>query len=87
VLGDFYRQAYRRLLNLENKLERHRQPKEKYSFIHEYLSLNRMSLVPFDSQKLCKFYLPHHCVLKKNSTTTKLFVVLDGSAKTFSGYS
>jgi len=44
VLGDSYRQAYRRFLNLENKLERHRQLKEKYSaFIHEYLSLNHMS--------------------------------------------
>jgi len=30
VLGDFYRQAYRSFLNLENKLERNRQLKEKF---------------------------------------------------------
>lgn len=46
-----------------------------------------MSLVPFDSQKLCKFYLPHNCVLKEDSTTTKIRVVFDGSAKTSPGYS
>jgi len=38
-LGDSYRQAYRRFLNLENKLERHRQLNQKYSaFIHQSLS-------------------------------------------------
>ena len=33
------------------------------------------------------FYLPHHCVFKEDSTTTKLRVVFDGSAKTSSGIS
>ena len=28
------------------------------------------------------YYLPHHCVFKEDSTTTKLRVVFDGSAKT-----
>ena len=31
------------------------------------------------------FYLPHHCVFKDDSTTTKLRVVFDGSAKTSTG--
>lgn len=39
-----------------------------------------------DSNKLY-FYLPHHCVFKPTSTTTKLRVVFDASAKTANGYS
>ncbi|XP_043064790.1 uncharacterized protein LOC122320687, partial [Drosophila ficusphila] len=62
--------------------------KSQYSaFIREYLDLNHMSLVSKDSIGLCQYYLPHHCVFKKDSTTTKLRVVFDGSARTSSGSS
>ncbi|XP_055618639.1 uncharacterized protein LOC129763518 [Toxorhynchites rutilus septentrionalis] len=33
------------------------------------------------------YYLPHHCVLRPTSTTTKLRVVYDGSARTSTGVS
>ena len=33
------------------------------------------------------FYLPHHAVIKEDSTTTRIRVVFDGSAKTSSGVS
>ena len=33
------------------------------------------------------FYLPHHCVFKEDSFTTKLRVVFYASAKTTSGFS
>lgn len=31
------------------------------------------------------YFLPHHCVIRQSSTTTKLRVVFDGSAKTTNG--
>lgn len=45
-----------------------------------------MSEIPDDPAKL-KNYLPHHAVLKEDSTTTSLRVVWDGSFKTESGVS
>ncbi|XP_060665461.1 uncharacterized protein LOC132797727 [Drosophila nasuta] len=46
-----------------------------------------MSRVPAETIERCKYFLPHHCVLKADSTTTKLRVVFDGSAATSTGYS
>ncbi|XP_053969189.1 uncharacterized protein LOC128870561 [Anastrepha ludens] len=88
LLGDSYQQAFRRFLNLERKLDRHPQRKAQYAaFIREYLNLGHMSLVTKNNLRYCKYFLPHHCVLKEESTTTKLRVVFDGSAVSSSGYS
>ncbi|KAG7197719.1 hypothetical protein KM043_013073 [Ampulex compressa] len=40
-----------------------------------------------DAPNLLKFCLPHHCVFKVSSSTTKLRVVFDGSSKSSSGIS
>lgn len=39
------------------------------------------------NDNLFRYFLPHHCVLKESSTTTKLRVVFDGSFLTNSGIS
>ena len=56
----------------------------------EFIDFNHMELVPDDQLKLhpskC-YYIPHHCVFKDDSTTTKLRVVFDASASTSSGTS
>jgi len=46
-----------------------------------------MSPVAESSLNHCKYFLPHHCVIKEESTSTKLRVVFDGSASTSSGFS
>jgi hypothetical protein len=51
----------------------------------EYELLGHMSEAKVDNRD--GYYLPHHPVFKEDSTTTKLRVVFDGSAKTSSGLS
>ncbi|XP_041449602.1 uncharacterized protein LOC121404353 [Drosophila obscura] len=82
-LGESYTQAYRRFLSLERKQDRNPALKERYSaFMKEYTDLEHMSKVHPDSRSLCKYFLPHHCVLKEDSTTTKLRVVFDVATST-----
>ncbi|XP_017891420.1 uncharacterized protein LOC108631770 [Ceratina calcarata] len=58
-------------------------------FMKEYEILNHMVKAPPStaSHDHAAFYLPHHGVLKPDSTTTKLRVVFNGSSTTTSGYS
>ncbi|XP_070067158.1 uncharacterized protein [Drosophila virilis] len=70
-LGDSYQQALRRFLNLERKLDHNPTLKTQYAaFIKEYLDLNHMPLVSLAALSQCKYYLPHHCVLKEEVALT-----------------
>ena len=90
LLGDSLQQALRRLRSLLFRLERNPELYKKYnSFINEFINLDH-KFVP-DNELVrphynC-FYMPHHCVFKDSSTTAKLRVVFDASAKTKSGIS
>lgn len=88
-LGDSQQLAIQRFKGLERKLSKNPQLKTDYcKFINEYLDLGHMRLLNnSDLNKPEHFYLPHHCVLKESSVTTKLRVVFDGSAKTTSNVS
>jgi len=89
-LGDSYHLALRRLLLLEKRFNRDSVLAEEYKkFMHEYLSLGHMSPVqkPTSHQSVPPYYLPHHAVFKGSSSTTKMRVVFDGSAKSSSGLS
>ncbi|XP_061402363.1 uncharacterized protein LOC133338195 [Musca vetustissima] len=87
-LGSSYDQALRRFLVLEKKLSKQVELKQMHvQFMKEYSTLNHMSPVPSLPNNTPTFFLPHHCIRKEDSTTTKLRVVFDGSAKTTSGLS
>ncbi|XP_076301931.1 uncharacterized protein LOC143220079 [Lasioglossum baleicum] len=72
--------ALNRLLSLERKLERDPELKQQYvKILEEYLALGHMKQV--EAGHAPGFYLPHHAVVKPSSSTTKVRVVFDGSAK------
>jgi len=86
-LGESRTMAVKRLLSLEKRFGKFPKQKIQYiDFMNEYMTMGHMTeVVPNNETK--GYYLPHHFVLKDNSTTTKLRVVFDGSAKTSSGLS
>lgn len=85
-LGESRTRALHRFFSLERKLHRDPELKKQYAaVIEEYLALGHMTQV--DTVETSGFYLPHHAVIKPSSTTTKVRVVFDGSAKSSSGLS
>ena len=90
-LGDSYHQAKRKLRSLIFQLEKQPDIYNRYSqFIQEFIQFGHMEEVPrnkFHMPATNCFYLPHHCVIKDASSTTKLRVVFNASAKSASGVS
>ena len=90
ALGDSI-QAKKRLRSFLFRLERQPDRYKRYAeFIGEFFHLGHMEKV--STSELIKpvencYFLSHHCVFKESSTTTKLRVVFDGSAKTTTGVS
>lgn len=86
-LGESYSVALRRFYRLEMTLNKNPELKSQYvDFLREYEELNHMSVAHNDSTNH-GYYLPHHAVIKESSTTTKVRVVFDGSAKSSSSIS
>lgn len=84
MFNNSYQIALRRFLMLERRLIKDPELYREYSaFMREYLDCNHMELVQLpDTRPLEKTYvIPHHCVLKLDSSTTKLRVVFDASCK------
>lgn len=87
-LGDSREMATKRFLSLERRLDRQPDIKLQYaSFMREYESLGHMRAIAVDENEEpgSAYYIPHHCVVKPSSTSTKLRVVFDGSATSSSG--
>ncbi|XP_058817515.1 uncharacterized protein LOC131680822 [Topomyia yanbarensis] len=88
-VGDSKAAALRRFKLLEERLERNPALKDEYhKFMREYVALGHMRQSSKEDQQRFKgYYLPHHPVVKEESTTTKVRVVFDASAKTSTGFS
>ncbi|XP_050547611.1 uncharacterized protein LOC126909236, partial [Daktulosphaira vitifoliae] len=88
-LGDTKTMAIRRFYALEKRLESCPETKSAYTlFMKEYEALGHMYEETQSIRRtLPEAYLPHHCVIKAESTTTKLRVVFDASAKSTTGIS
>ncbi|XP_058817306.1 uncharacterized protein LOC131680609 [Topomyia yanbarensis] len=84
--------ALHRFQQLERRLNRDPELRKQYDdFLQEYINMGHMRLVckieDAQNEKQLTCYLPHHPVLKESSSTTKLRVVFDGSAKTSTNHS
>ncbi|XP_058982310.1 uncharacterized protein LOC131804053 [Musca domestica] len=85
VLGDSRDIALRRFFSIERKLNKNPELKEDYSkFLKEYEELGHMSQVDDTNISVPNYYIPHHCVLRPSSVSTKLHVVFDASCRTSS---
>lgn len=87
-LGDSKAQAERRLINLESKLERQPDMKKEYhAFLTEYEEMGHMTCLGELGKVDSEYIIPHFCVLRPSSTSTKLRVVFDASSRTTNGNS
>ncbi|XP_073955686.1 uncharacterized protein [Choristoneura fumiferana] len=90
-LGDSFSVALQRLNALCKRFKKDAQLKKCYTeFINEFIALGHarvIDLFKLDMDLDCCYFLPHHAVVKEDSTTTRLRAVFDGSAKTNLGLS
>jgi len=78
--------AQKHLINLEKRLKINPTLREQYiAFLAEYERLGHMRRISEKTILKFLYYLPHHCVIKIDSSTTKIRVVFDAAAATDNG--
>ncbi|XP_048524259.1 uncharacterized protein LOC125505138 [Dendroctonus ponderosae] len=90
-LGISYNQTLKRFENLEKRFAKNPNLLSRYKqFIDEYISLGHGKYVALSQKNELnenKYFIPHHCVIREDSLTTKLRVVFDASMKSSNGVS
>ncbi|XP_036141015.1 uncharacterized protein LOC118644996 [Monomorium pharaonis] len=88
-LGDSLNMTIKRFYALERRLAKDPDLKKQYlNFMNEYQQLGHMTeITPEEKDLNSVYYLPHHSVVKESSTTTRVRVVFDASARTSSNLS
>ncbi|XP_062535559.1 uncharacterized protein LOC134204764 [Armigeres subalbatus] len=86
-LSDNRRTTVRRFHLLQNRFFHNPDLHCQYKmFIDEYHALGHMQRIhDYEDPSVKRFYLPHHAVLREDSSTTKLRVVFDASCKSPTG--
>ncbi|XP_037805276.1 uncharacterized protein LOC119599551 [Lucilia sericata] len=80
ALGLSRNMALKRFVSQERRFARDSNLKSQYvAFMKEYEDFGHMSLVRSPRLHEPHYFIPHHCVFKPNSTSTKLRVVFDAS--------
>ena len=90
--GDTHSASLKLLLQMEARFEKDKAFKDEYrGFTNEYIELGDMTLLSKNAEECVDLdnfgFLPHHGVLKENSSTTRLRTVFNGSMRTQQGYS
>lgn len=76
-----YHSALSQLLRMERRFQRDSKLEQLYrEFMQEYIQLGHMNKVEVPINEAA-YYMPHHGVLKETSSTTKLRVVFNASAR------
>ncbi|XP_050296340.1 uncharacterized protein LOC126736152 [Anthonomus grandis grandis] len=87
-LGDSKQMALQRLFSLERRFQKSESLRKQYGeYMAEYERVGHMTKTSDFQEDEVSFFLPHHGVIKEDSSTTKLRVVYDGSAQSSSGVS
>ena len=88
-LGESRSVALKRLEQTERRLTRDPGLKESYSAaMKDYFDQGHAEKVPDEELNADQvYYMPHHAVIRESSSTTKVRVVFDASAKTSNGVS
>ena len=89
-LGESRSLAVKRFLSVERSLKMNGRVKEFHDAVQEYVDMNHAEPVPTSVSIKPEeeiYYMPMHVVVKSSSTTMKLRIVFDASAKSTSGTS
>lgn len=86
-LGDSLQASMRRYLSLERKLLLQPEMRQEYDkVIKDYLEKGYLNPCSRNiNESSLQYVIPHHGIVRKDKSTTKLRVVLDGSMKSSSG--
>ncbi|XP_037928993.1 uncharacterized protein LOC119663458 [Teleopsis dalmanni] len=87
ILGESQNTAINRFYALERRLSKDEAVWKQYvEFMDEYEKLAHMSKIHIE-EITSHYLIPHHCVIRPTSSSTKLRVVFDASCKTNNGLS